>query len=134
MSDIKAVILGHLHLDHAGGLHAFKGTDVPIYVHEKELQHAFFSVAAKTDLGVYLPHYLTFDINWKPFYGEFLEIAQGINIRHSPGHTPGLCIMQVNMPQSGTFIFTSDQYHIKDNYTEDTIQGWQVLPLYCFLL
>jgi glyoxylase-like metal-dependent hydrolase (beta-lactamase superfamily II) len=43
--------MGHLHLDHAGGLSYFKGTDVPIWVHELELKHAYFSVLTKTDLG-----------------------------------------------------------------------------------
>lgn len=51
IKDVKAVVMGHLHLDHAGGLEHFKGTDVPIYVHEEELKHAFYSVATKTDIG-----------------------------------------------------------------------------------
>src|SRR6187402_1117050 len=51
IKDIKAVIMGHLHLDHAGGLDFFKGTDVPIYVHEEELKNAFCSIATKSDLG-----------------------------------------------------------------------------------
>lgn len=52
IKDIKAVIMGHLHLDHAGGLHHFKDSEVPIYVHEEELKHAWYSVATKTDLGM----------------------------------------------------------------------------------
>lgn len=52
--------MGHLHLDHAGGLSYFKGTDVPIYVHELELKHAFYSVLTKTDLGVYMYVFLLF--------------------------------------------------------------------------
>ena len=51
IKDVKCVIMGHLHLDHAGGLDYFKGTDVPIWVHEIELKHAFYSVLTKTDLG-----------------------------------------------------------------------------------
>jgi glyoxylase-like metal-dependent hydrolase (beta-lactamase superfamily II) len=54
IKDVKGVILGHLHLDHAGGLHHFRGTDVPIYCHEAELKHAFYSVATKSDLGSFL--------------------------------------------------------------------------------
>ncbi|SMQ54035.1 unnamed protein product [Zymoseptoria tritici ST99CH_1A5] len=124
IKDVKAVIMGHLHLDHAGGLEHFKGTDVPIYVHEKELKHAFHSVATKSDIGVYLPKDLGFDLNWKSFYGDFLELAPGINLRHSPGHTPGLCIMQVNLKESGTWIFTTDQYHVAENYESGVPQGW----------
>jgi glyoxylase-like metal-dependent hydrolase (beta-lactamase superfamily II) len=51
IKDIKAVIMGHMHLDHAGGLEHFRGTDVPIYIHELELKHAFFAVASKSDFG-----------------------------------------------------------------------------------
>ena len=78
------------------------------------------------------------------WYGPFLEIAPGINLRHSPGHTPGLAIMQVNLADSGTFIFTTEsvlcrprpkvslvltlanlsQYHVKENWESDAPQGW----------
>ncbi|KAF2636084.1 Metallo-hydrolase/oxidoreductase [Massarina eburnea CBS 473.64] len=124
VSDIKMVIMGHLHLDHAGGLELFRNTNIPIYCHELELKYAFYAVATKSDVGVYLPHYLTFDLNWVPFHGSYYEIAPGINLHHSPGHTPGLTVMQVNMKNSGTWIFTSDQYHVKENYVDDVPQGW----------
>ncbi|KAH7008947.1 beta-lactamase-like protein [Ilyonectria destructans] len=124
IKDIKAVIIGHLHLDHAGGLEHFRGTGVPIYAHELELKHAFYSVATKTDLGLYLPSYLQFDLNWKPFHGTSLGFAQGLFIHHCPGHTPGLCIIQINLKQSGTWIFTSDQYIVQENYDSLGTQGW----------
>lgn len=124
IKDIKMVVMGHLHLDHAGGLEPFKNTGIPVYVHELELKYAFYSVATNTDVGVYLPQYLSFDIKWVPFHGQFLELAQGINLHHAPGHTPGLSIMQINMPKTGTWIFTSDQYHVKENFIDDTPQGW----------
>lgn len=124
IKDVKAVIMGHLHIDHAGGLEHFVGTDIPIYVHESELKHAFYAVATGCDRGVYLPHYLKFDLNWQAFSGDFLELCPGINVRHAPGHTPGLCIMQVNMPESGTWIFTTDQYHVHENYEASHPQGW----------
>ena len=56
--------------------------------------------------------------------GDFLEIAQGLTLRHAPGHTPGLCILQVNLAESGTWIFTTDQYHIRENYEANYPQGW----------
>ena len=59
IEDIKKIILGHLHLDHAGGLDEFLDTtDTEIWVHERELNSAFWSVATGADVGVYLPHYL----------------------------------------------------------------------------
>ncbi|KAF2253443.1 Metallo-hydrolase/oxidoreductase [Trematosphaeria pertusa] len=124
IKDIKMVIIGHLHLDHAGGLDFFRNTNIPVYVHELEIKHAFYTVATGTDPGVYLPHYMTFDIRWVPFHGSYYEIAPGLNIHHSPGHTPGLCVLQVNMKDSGTWIFTGDQYHVKENFEDDVPQGW----------
>ncbi len=124
IKDVKAVIFGHLHLDHAGGLEHFRGTDVPIYVHETELKHAFWAVATKGDLGVYLEHYLKTDLNWKTFPNSQFDMFKGITIHHAPGHTPGLCIMQVNLANDGTFIFTSDFAHIKENYEMGEPHGW----------
>lgn len=51
IKDVKAVVIGHLHLDHGGGLDHFFGTNVPIYVHEQELKHAFYAVATGSDYG-----------------------------------------------------------------------------------
>lgn len=50
--DINMVMMGHLHLDHAGGLKEFIGTKVPIVVHELELKNALYSVATGNDLGM----------------------------------------------------------------------------------
>ena len=38
VDEIKAVVISHLHLDHAGGLEHFRGTDVPIYAHKLEIK------------------------------------------------------------------------------------------------
>ncbi|KAJ6197224.1 beta-lactamase-like protein [Bipolaris maydis] len=124
IKDVKAVIMGHLHLDHAGGLEHFRGTGIPIYTHELEIKNAFYSVASKTDLGVYLPTYLHFDLNWQPFHGDVFELAAGLIVRHCPGHTPGLSILQVNLENSGTWVFTSDHYIVKENYDSLATQGW----------
>ena len=33
-------------------------------------------------------------------------------------------MMQVNLRDSGPWLFTTDQYHIKANYENDAPQGW----------
>ncbi|KKZ62060.1 hypothetical protein EMCG_03423 [[Emmonsia] crescens] len=125
IKDIKAIVIGHLHLDHAGGLEHFVGTEVPIYVHEEEFKHACWAVATGMDLGVYLADYMSLEkLNWKTFNEAHLDLFQGISIHHSPGHTPGLCAMQVNLEKDGTFIFTSDQFHIAENYELAHPHGW----------
>jgi glyoxylase-like metal-dependent hydrolase (beta-lactamase superfamily II) len=65
LSDIDAVVMSHLHLDHAGGLYHFAGTDTPVYVHEEELKFAYYS--AKTDQGsvAYWAPDFDHDLDWR---------------------------------------------------------------------
>ncbi|TIA44283.1 Metallo-hydrolase/oxidoreductase [Aureobasidium pullulans] len=122
---VKAVIIGHLHLDHAGGLDEFFGRkDVEIWVHDKELRSAFWSVATGADEGVYLKHYLNLDLNWKTFDDRTIDFCQGITLHHLPGHTDGLIGMQINLPDSGTFFFISDHCHVIENWRDGIPQGW----------
>jgi hypothetical protein len=32
--------------------------------------------------------------------------------------------MQVNLKDDGTFIWTTDQFHVKENYEQNQAQGW----------
>ncbi|CAD0020296.1 unnamed protein product, partial [Aureobasidium pullulans] len=123
IEDVKKIIIGHLHLDHAGGLDEFFGRkDVEIWVHDKELRSAFWSVATGADEGVYLKHYLNLDLT--------IDFCQGITLHHLPGHTDGLIGMQINLPDSGTFFFISDHCHVIENRLkrlERTTRG-RVIP------
>lgn len=147
IKDVKAIIMGHLHLDHAGGLEHFFGTNVPsksrdppckystflsltslpppVYVHEEEFKHATWSVATNADSGVYLASYLSLAaLNWQTFSASPFHLCQGLTLHHSPGHTPGLCLLQINLARDGTFLFTTDQYHVRENYEDAKPQGW----------
>lgn len=63
IKDVKGVIIGHLHLNNAGGLEYFRGTDVPIYVYEIELRNVFYRVATKVDIGMHIIKHLLYEIN-----------------------------------------------------------------------
>jgi glyoxylase-like metal-dependent hydrolase (beta-lactamase superfamily II) len=68
-----------MHLDHAGGLDQFLDRkDVEIWVHDKELRSAFWSVATGADVGVYLQHYM--------------------NVRNPRSHWNGLLIKLSSFP------------------------------------
>jgi glyoxylase-like metal-dependent hydrolase (beta-lactamase superfamily II) len=59
IEDVKRIIIGHLHLDHAGGLDWFlHREDIEIWVHDRELKSALWSAATGADSGVYLERYL----------------------------------------------------------------------------
>ena len=130
IDNIKKIIIGHLHLDHAGGLDIFLNRkDLEIWVHDRELRSAFWSVATGADVGVYLPHYLKLDLNWKTFDERALDFCQGITLHHLPGHTDGLCGMQINLLDSGTFFFVSDHFHVIENYESGIPQGLVIMSL-----
>ncbi|KAL4993131.1 beta-lactamase-like protein [Aspergillus recurvatus] len=123
VGDVKKIIIGHLHLDHAGGLDEFMDNkEVEVWVHERELNAAFWSVATGADTGVYLAHYL--NLNWKTFNDQTMDFCQGITLHHLPGHTDGLIGMQINMPETGTFFFISDHCHVLENWIDGVPQGW----------
>lgn len=89
IKDVQHVILGHLHLDHAGGLTHWIGTQVPIWVHKLELESAFYSCATGADDAVYQKHYLSLDLNWKTFDDRQLDLFTGLTLHWLPGHTQG---------------------------------------------
>lgn len=56
-------IIGHLHIDHAGGLDEFSGRkDVEIWCHDIELRSALWSVATSADPIVYQEYYLKLNL------------------------------------------------------------------------
>lgn len=125
IKDVKAVILGHMHIDHAGDLEHFLDSGIPIITHEEEFKHACWAVATGADLGVYMGHYMDLKRqNWQTFTEPHYQIYQGMTLHHSPGHTPGLCALQINLQRDGTFIWTTDQYHVKANFNDAQPQGW----------
>jgi glyoxylase-like metal-dependent hydrolase (beta-lactamase superfamily II) len=126
VKDVKAIIIGHAHLDHAGGLEFFRGLDVPVYCHEEEIKYSFYAIATKQDFGAYLPHYVDSAFNWKPVYGSQSELFDGITAYHVPGHTPGTLAIKVDLDDKESFLFTSDAMFFKENWIDEQPPGWLI--------
>ena len=127
VDDVDAVIQTHLHLDHAGGLYAFEGTDVPIYVHEREVKYAYYS--AKTDAGsdAYVPGDFDRDLNWAVVHGDRERLLEGVEFLHLPGHTPGLLGVRLDLEDAGTVVLAGDQAYMRENYEDEHPMGGSLL-------
>ncbi|MFC6836105.1 N-acyl homoserine lactonase family protein [Halomarina ordinaria] len=118
LDDIDAVVMSHLHLDHAGGLEHFAGTDVPVYVHAEELPFAYFS--AKTTEGsiAYFAPDFDHDLNWQVVYGERATPFAGVELVHLPGHTPGLLGALIRREDARSVLVVGDEAYVEANYVE----------------
>jgi 4-pyridoxolactonase len=89
LGDVTAVVNSHLHIDHVGGNQLFKGTNVRHVIHERELAQArdhepfeFFGYSDKS-----------WDYEGAKIetFGGDVELAPGIRLLETPGHTVGHC-------------------------------------------
>ena len=125
VDDVDMVVQSHLHLDHAGGLYHFEGTDVPVYVHRREIEHAYLS--AKTSAGddSYLSEDFDRDLNWEVVHGE-RQFVPGIEFLHLPGHTPGLLGAHIHRDE-GDVLIAGDEAFLAANYEEGRDMGKSLL-------
>ncbi|WP_246999128.1 N-acyl homoserine lactonase family protein [Halosolutus gelatinilyticus] len=127
VADIDYVIQTHLHLDHAGGLYAFEGTETPIFVHEAELKYAYYS--AKTDAGgdAYVAGDFDRDLNWTVVHRDRERRFEELEFVRLPGHTPGLLGVRLDLDDAGTVILAGDQAYVRANYDEEHPMGGSLL-------
>ena len=55
------------------------------------------------------------ELTWETVSGD-TEFLPGVTLLQTPGHTPGTMSMQVDLPDSGTMIFTSDAVYMGESY------------------
>jgi len=121
VADVDVVVQSHLHLDHAGGLSVFEGSDVPVYVHRRELEHAYLS--AKTDAGdiAYLASDFDRDLNWQVVHGD-RQLFEGFELLHLPGHTPGLLGAHLHR-EDDDLLIAGDEAFLAPNYEQGREMG-----------
>ncbi len=106
------VVLSHLHFDHAGNVRMFEKTGARLVCNEKEKEWAFGYD------GAFNGAHLKADyegLEFETVTGD-TEFLPGVTLIEAPGHTPGTMSMQVELPETGTMIFTSDAIYMGDSY------------------
>ena len=128
-ADIKYLVLGHFHVDHAGNIGKF--LDSTLVYQRDEIRNAFWPA----------PGYATFFITQDfamlrnsigggmPAKTKVIELDgdldlfgdNSIYIHRAVSHTPGSQIMVVRLPKTGTVVLTSDAIYLKENLDKNLL-------------
>jgi N-acyl homoserine lactone hydrolase len=128
--DFKAVIISHGHLDHAGAIDNFKGTDVPIYLQKKELELIKKAIDSGTKTA-YIPDDFKVlnDLNIKTVDGLFDVFGdQTLVAFPTPGHTEGHQSLLVKQAGGKNIVLAADAMYTLENMQEAIPPGlaWDI--------
>ena len=118
--EISAVVLSHLHLDHAGGAHFFPRAK--IYVQQEELEHVMEDQKNGT-LSVFhqkcdLDNWEKAKLQWVSVPADVRELplCPGVTIVNlGPGHSYGMLGLLVEL-ESGNYLLAADAIYSRAHY------------------
>ncbi len=102
-ANLHLVVNTHLHFDHCGGNQHM--TSCPILLDARELE------AARVP-GTYPPFFEGPGVQFQTFEGDY-ELAPGVQLLATPGHTPGHHSLLVRLPQSGLLLMPVDAVYTR---------------------
>ena len=128
-SDIKYVVLGHFHVDHAGNIGKFLEST---FVYQRdEIRNAFWPAPGfavffitsdfsmlRNNVGASMPSkYKTIELDGDlDLFGD-----HSIEIHRTVSHTPGSQMMVVRLPKTGTVVLTSDAVYLPENLDKNIL-------------
>jgi N-acyl homoserine lactone hydrolase len=112
--DLDAIVLGHLHFDHAGGLADFTG--VELHCHADELE-----AGRRNADGAYFVEDFAGDHRWRVDREE-RELCPGVRLLSSPGHTVGHRSLWVEL-ESGPVLLAGDAADLQENLDQEVAPG-----------
>ena len=117
-SDFKAVLISHGHLDHAGAIDNFAGTNVPIYMQKVEMDTIKPILDAKKAGTAYIlgDFARLSELNMKYITGIFDVFGdKSVIVFPTPGHTPGHMSLFVRPSKGSPFIYCADAMYTIEN-------------------
>lgn len=122
--DVNYVINSHLHFDHVGGNKYL--TESTTLIHKKELRHGKvpepFERLGYSDLGFDFP-----GVKYDLLEGD-VELAEGLWLFETPGHTAGHYSMLVELEDARNMLFAGDACYSQENLDKEVIAGFHLDP------
>ena len=122
IDDLRLAVISHLHLDHSGGIPLLADAGVPVAIHRAELEFAR-SGKALFEEGFRAEDWSDPRIRWEVLDGD-TDVAPGVRVLCTPGHTPGHVSLQVTLPDTGTWIFAADAADLGQNLLDRVPCGY----------
>lgn len=127
--DVRAVIVSHLHLDHAGMLHKF--TNARIYVDSQEFRKVLHTYAEGDFSGFHMrsdiEHWLQAELDWRfvDASSRPIPLCKDLSILDfGSGHSYGMLGMLADLGAGNRFLLAGDALYTREHYEQaDMIAG-----------
>jgi N-acyl homoserine lactone hydrolase len=117
--NVDLVVMSHLHYDHAGGAQLFPKSELVVQKDEYAFAHypssVFESFYYRKNFD--LPGY-----RWRLLDGD-TELAPGLTVLRTDGHTPGHQSLLVELPQSSPVLLTGDACYWLEHAERERVPG-----------
>jgi 4-pyridoxolactonase len=126
-SRVTHVINSHYHFDHVGGnKHCTAATTI---AHRRELEQSHhcqpFEKLGYSDLS-----FDAIGTRYELLDGD-TEIARGVRLYETPGHTAGHLSLMVELPGRRPMLFTGDAVYTRRSLAEGIVSGFHLDPVAC---
>lgn len=112
-TDFRFVVLSHLHFDHAGNMALFKDAG-PTFLAQKAEKEGALAIPGSF-AGAHLKDDYADGFDIDTIDGD-ADLVDGIRLVSLPGHTWGTMGIMLDLPNTGTLIYTSDGVYMEENY------------------
>jgi N-acyl homoserine lactone hydrolase len=119
-SDIKYVVISHLHDDHGGCLELF--TNSEIYINDHEFTRTMRQYVLREDLNVHVPkdieQWIRAGLKWRPVEDDEqeIELMEGVTVLNfGSGHSWGMLGLFLELKNTGNILIASDAIYTAEN-------------------